>query len=56
MRIRRRILRPVKPCELHIEFHELEEKNTWPGQELPASQNQTSYSENMKSQFNMAAM
>ena len=31
-------------------------KNTWPGQELPASQKQTSYRENMKSQFNMAAM
>ena len=42
--------------ELDIDFHEFEEKNTSPGQELPASQKRTSYRENMKSQFNMAAV
>ena len=38
--------------ELQIAFHEFEENITWPGPELPASQKQTSYRENMKSQFN----
>ena len=42
--------------ELHINFHEFEEKNSWPGEELPASQKQTSYGENMKSPFNMDAV
>ena len=46
----------IAQSELHIDFHEFEEKITQPGQELPASQKQTSYRENMKSQFNMAAM
>ena len=42
--------------QLHIAFHEFEENITRPGQKLPASQKQTSYRENMKSQFNVAAV